>query len=160
VTFTAERTFVIKFLVRGHPSAEVSWPQTEHGYEFGYYHARQPLLSELRLGEARLAESISATYGLWAYGAPERRTVPNTAPPPGPRYSQAYVPSKPGSSSAPAGVIEQEPPLAGHGCAPFNAYLGSTYYRADGSRVAIMRILGESPACTGARPLAVEVQPY
>jgi hypothetical protein len=70
VAFTAERVFLIKFLVQGRPSAEVSWPQTEHSYQFGYDQDAQRLMSELSQAEARLAESISATYGL--PGAPER----------------------------------------------------------------------------------------
>jgi hypothetical protein len=73
VSFTAERNFLIKFLVQGRPSAEVSWPQTEHGYQFGYDQNAQHLMSELSQAEARLAESISTTYGL--PGAPERRTA-------------------------------------------------------------------------------------
>ena len=162
VTFSGERTFVIKFLVQGQPSADVSWPQTEHIYRVGYYQDTQRLLSELSQGEARLAESISVTYGLWAYGGPERRTAPRAAPNKAPRYSGYfgyYQPAKPGTAAGPPGLIEQEPPLHNHGCAPFNARVGNTYQRADGSRAAIVRILGELPACAGARPIAVEIEP-
>jgi hypothetical protein len=70
VAYTAERHFLIKFLVQGRPSAEVSWPQTEHSYQFGSDQDAQRLMSELSQAEARLPESISTTYGL--RGAPER----------------------------------------------------------------------------------------
>jgi len=56
----------------------------------------------------------------------------------------------------PAGIVEQTPKLQDHGCAPFNARAGSTYQHEDGRKVAIIRIVGESPQCPGARPLAVE----
>jgi hypothetical protein len=142
VAFNAERNFVIRFLVQGHPSAGVSWRQTEHSYQFGYYENTQRLMSELSQAEARLAESISITYGL--PGAPERRTATN--------------PLRTASGS-PAGVVEQNPWLDKPGCAPFNARVGNTYQREGGGRVAIVRLLGESPACPGARPIAVEIEP-
>jgi len=137
VTFGTERTFQVRFLVQGQPSADVSWPQTEHVFHVGYYQDAQRLISELSQGEARLAESISTTYGLWAYGGPERQTA---------------APSL-------AGVVEQEPRLQKHGCAPYHAQVGGRYLREDGSRVTIVRLLGESPACLGARPIAVEIEP-
>jgi hypothetical protein len=68
VTFTAERTFEITFLARGQPSADVTWPQTEHVFHVGYDEDRQRLKSELIRGEARLADAISGTYGLWLLG--------------------------------------------------------------------------------------------
>lgn len=57
-----------------------------------------------------------------------------------------------------AGVIEQDPKLEGHGCAPFNARDGNTYLHETGRRVEIVQILGESPQCPGARPLAVKLR--
>jgi len=139
VTFSPERTFLVKFLVQGQPSADVSWPQTEHVYHVGYHQNAQRLMTELTQGEARLAESISTTYGLWSYGGRQ--------------------PSKPQAAAGLPGVVEQEPRLHNHGCAPSDARVGNTYQRADGSRVAIVRIVGKSPACArGARPLAVEIE--
>ena len=158
VTFGAERSFLIKFLVQGQPSADVTWPQTEHSYQVSYYPSTERLMAELSQGEGRLAESISTTYGLWAYGGPERTTA-NTVPKKAPRNSASYRPiSNPGAVAGLPGVVEQQPRLHNHGCAPFNARVGNTYQRADGSRVAIARLLGETSACEGARPIAVEFE--
>jgi hypothetical protein len=61
-----------------------------------------------------------------------------------------------GPTSLPA-VVDQDPKLNGHGCAPSNATEGSSYRLEDKRRVTVNRVLGESPSCAGARPLAVEV---
>jgi hypothetical protein len=151
VAFTSERNFLIKFFVQGHPAAESVWPQTEHSFQFGYYENPRELMSELSQAEARLAESIAITYGL--PGAPERRTATTATP----TRSQP-TPTR-SASHFPAGVLEQNPRLHNHGCAPFNARVGNTYQREDGSRVAIVRLVGESPACPGARPISVEIEP-
>ena len=56
-----------------------------------------------------------------------------------------------------AGIIEQDPKMENHGCAPFNARVGNVYAQENGRKVEIAAILEESPRCTGARPLAVRL---
>lgn len=56
-------------------------------------------------------------------------------------------------------ILDQQPKVSGHGCAPFDAKVGWVYKDERARRVEITHITGESPSCTnGPWPMAVRVQ--
>jgi hypothetical protein len=139
--FSTERTIAIEFIVQAHPAAGVAWQPTQHRLQLGYTGDADGLAAGLKDGRTKLAESILSTYRL----ADARR------------FGDSRVAAAPAATPVGlAGVLEQDPKAENNGCAPFNARVGNVYAHENGNRVTVRLILGESPRCPGARPLAVK----
>jgi hypothetical protein len=87
---------IIKMVVQGQPAAGVTWPATEHLYYIGYEDEGR-LGRSLTQAEIRLAEGISATYGLVRSETPP---VPEAAP------SETPAEAKESGSSGSQPVLE------------------------------------------------------
>jgi len=142
--FSTDRTIAIEVVAQAHPAAGVAWQPTQHRFQLSYAGDADKFAAGLKDGRTQLAESILSTYRL-VDARPFVDSRAATAP------AAAFT----ARSVSPAGVLEQDPKVKNNGCAPFNARVGNVYSHENGDRVTVTLILGESPHCPGARPLAV-----